>query len=339
MKSSTNRYNHAMGRLTTVVLLLALGPIARAQVIWPALPGGLGVNIHFTDPKPGEMKLLADAGFALVRMDLTWSRIESKKGEYDFSAYDRLTKECDAHGLRVLFILDYSNKLYDDGLSPHTDEGRAAFARWAAESVKHFKNKRIIWEIYNEPNIDTFWKPKANSADYVKLALAAGKAMKDAAPGEVQIGPACSGVDLAFLEDCVKAGLLEYWSAVSVHPYRQQDPETVADDYRALRMLIRKYGPKDKQIPIFCGEWGYSSAWSGMDDDAQARLLSRQWLTNIMNDVPVSIWYDWRDDGNDPKDPEHHFGTTRNDATTKPAYLAAKTLTTQLHGLVFNKRI
>ena len=38
----------------------------------------------------------------------------------------------DEHGLRAIFILDYANPLYDDNRSPDTDEGRKAFARWAA---------------------------------------------------------------------------------------------------------------------------------------------------------------------------------------------------------------
>src|SRR3979409_768285 len=31
------------------------------------IPQGLGVNIHFTDPQPGEVKMIADAGFRWVR--------------------------------------------------------------------------------------------------------------------------------------------------------------------------------------------------------------------------------------------------------------------------------
>jgi hypothetical protein len=193
--------------------------------------------------------------------------------------------------------------------------------------------------MYNEPNIHPFWRPKPNPDDYVKLALATAKAIREVAPDEIQIGPACSGVDLPFLETCFKGGLLEFWSGVSVHPYRQQDPETVADDYRKLRMLIRKYAPKDKTIPILSGEWGYSSVWSAFDEDRQGQMLPRQWLTNIANDVPLSIWYDWHDDGPDPEEAEHHFGTVRVDYAPKPAYVAAKTLTEQLAGFRFNKRL
>jgi hypothetical protein len=185
----------------------------------------------------------------------------------------------------------------------------------------HFRGRGILWEMYNEPNIG-FWRPKPDVNQYVPLALEVGRAIRAAAPGERYIGPATSGVDMPFLEACFKAGLLEYWDAVSVHPYRQTAPETAAADYAKLRRLIARHAPKGKNVPIHSGEWGYSSAWKGMDPVRQGKLLPRQWLVNLSNDVPISIWYDWHDDGPDPKEPEHHFGTVLEPfhAGRKPVY-------------------
>jgi len=309
------------------------------------LPNGLGVNIHFTDPRPGEVEQLAAAGFKFIRMDFSWSHIEKDDGSYDFSHYDTLMRNLDEHHIRALFILDYAHPKYDNNLSPHTDAGRAAFVKWTLASVKHFQNRGILWEMYNEPN--GFWRPTLNTDDYVKLALAVGKAIKENFPNETYIGPATSGVDFPLLEACFKAGLLEYFDAVTVHPYRQHDPETAEADYRKLRLLIAQYAPKGKTIPIFSGEWGFSTAWAGFTPERQAKYLVRQWLTNIANDVPLSIWYDWHDDGPDPKEGEHHFGTVLHDVhddraepyDAKPAYIAAKTLTTELNGYTFNKRL
>lgn len=314
----------------------------------PALvvPEGLGVNIHFTDPRPGEMEMLAAAGFRWIRMDFAWGGTEREKGRYDFQAYDRLLAAMEKHKIRGLWILDYSNRHYDHGLSPATDEGRRAFARWAAAAVRHFRGHGILWEMYNEPNIH-FWKPKPDSEQYIKLALDVGVAIRRAEPGELYIGPATSQVDFKFLELCFRAGLLDYWSAVSVHPYRQTAPETAAADYARLRKLIDQYAPQGKKIPILSGEWGYSSVWKNFDDARQGRYLPRQWLTNLANDVPISIWYDWHDDGLDPKEGEHHFGTVLHPYhagrqpvyDAKPAYQAAKTLTTVLDGFKFTKRL
>lgn len=311
-----------------------------------SLPDGFGVNIHFTDPRPGEMEMLAGAGFKWVRMDFAWAGTERHKGEYDFSAYDRLMSSLDAHQIRPIFIFDYSNHNYDGGLSPHTDEGREAFARWAAAAATHFKGRGVVWEMYNEPNIG-FWKPKPNVEEYSKLALAVGKALRAATPDEPYIGPACSTMDFKFLEACFKAGCLEYWSAVSVHPYRQKDPETVVSDYAKLRELIKQYAPAGKQIPIISGEWGYSSGWKKFDEDRQAKYLPRELLTNLASGVPISIWYDWHDDGTNPAEPEHHFGTVHFEYhqgrdpvyDPKPAYLAMKRMTEALNGCTFQKRI
>lgn len=310
------------------------------------VPDGAGVNIHFTDARAGEVEMLARAGCRWVRMDFAWGGTEREKGVYDFAAYDRLLAALEPQGIRALLILDYSNALYDEGLSPYSDAGRQAFAAWAAAAVRHFRGRGILWEMYNEPNIG-FWKPQPDPDAYVKLALAVGEAIRAAEPGEMYIGPATSGIDLPFLETCFKAGLLRHWCAVSVHPYRQDGPETAAEEYRKLRLLIAKYAPAGATIPVLSGEWGYSSVWGSFDADKQGRMLPRQWLSNLANEVPLSIWYDWHDDGRDEKEPEHHFGTVLEPYTAgadpvyspKPAYLAARTLTSELKGFAYALRL
>jgi polysaccharide biosynthesis protein PslG len=329
------------------VLVVERSPAAEvAGLPGPNVPDGLGVNIHFTDPRPGEMEMLAAAGFRWVRMDFGWGGTEREKGKYDFSAFDRLMAALDKHHVRAIFILDYSNRHYDQGLSPSSDEGRQAMARWAAAAAKHFRGRGIVWEMYNEPNI-FFWRPKPDVNQYAKLALEIGRALRAAEPKEIYVGPATSTIDFAFLEKCFQAGLLEYWSAVTVHPYRQDGPEKAIPEYSRLRKLIDRYAPPGKKIPIISGEWGYSSGWKNHDETRQGKMLSRQWLVNLASEVPLSIWYDWHDDGQDVKEPEHHFGTVhfayKSGAQPvyepKPAYLAAKTLTATLGGFHFDKRL
>lgn len=264
----------------------------------------------------------------------------TRKRHYDFAEYDRLLHALDEYSIRPIFILDYSNRFFDNDLSPHSPEGIAAFARWAAAAVTHFKGRSIVWEMYNEPN-GGFWKPHADVHAYAALALATGKAIHEADPNATYVGPATSTIDFPYLEACFKAGCLNDWSAVSVHPYRQSTPESAGSEYQHLRELIAKYAPADRQIHILSGEWGYSSVWDHFNDDRQGKYLSRELLTNLGNSIPISIWYDWREDGNDPHEPEHHFGTVREHFQAghnppyepKPAYRAATTLTHQLQGL------
>ena len=327
-----------------IVLFASLGARAEKPAAWLTVPEQMGVNIHFTDPRPGEMDMLAAAGFKWVRMDLGWNGTEQKKGEYDFSAYDRLLKALDQKQMHALLILDYSNKLYDDGLSPFTDEGRAAFAKWATAAVLHLRGRGVLWEMYNEPN-GGFWKPTADVNAYTQLAIAVGKALREAAPDESYIGPATAGMDFKYLQKCFDAGLLEYFSAVTVHPYRQDEPETVVPDYRKLRTMIDLAVPIGKTIPIMSGEWGYSERFKNQDEVNQGKTLAREFLTNAINGICLSIWYDWHDDGDDPKDAEHHFGIVHHEVVQggqlpykpKPAYFAAKTLAETFRGFHWDR--
>jgi hypothetical protein len=334
--------------LAFLLILLSLPCCAqRRRLPSGMLPDGMGVNIHFTHARLGEMEMLSAAGFRWVRMDFNWIMTEQSRGTYSFSPYDELVETLDRFGLRAIFILDYVNPLYDGGLSPHSEAGRNAYALWAAASARHFAGKGIVWEIYNEPNISPFWRPKPNVHDYVQLARVTSKAIKTGAPDELVAGPATSRIDMPFLEACFKGGLLQYWDAVTVHPYRSSEPETVASEYRALRRMMARYAPVGRKIPILSGEWGYSSAAPRVTAERQGKLLVRQALCNIANDVPLSIWYDWHDDGSDIKEREHNFGTVRNAYSPvqsqvyepKPAYMAAKTLFAQLNGFTFNKRL
>jgi polysaccharide biosynthesis protein PslG len=242
--------------LATVILYGVCHVAAAAALPDPIVPDCLGVNIHFIDPQPGEMKMIAEAGFRWIRMDFSWSDTEREKGVYEFAAYDRLMAAIEPHHIRAILILDYYNRHYDNGLSPASDEGRAAFDRWAAAAAHHFRNRGIIWEMYNEPNINIFWKPKPDAKQYAKLAIEVGKALRQAERNELFIGPAAAGIPFRFLKTCFRSGALEYWSGVSVHHYRETDPETVAADYRRLRRMIDQYAPKGKRVPILSGEWG-----------------------------------------------------------------------------------
>jgi hypothetical protein len=315
--------------------LLALCTGMQAQ---PAsiVPDGFGVNIHFTSSSPEELKALADSGARLVRMDFTWGRVERAKGQYDFSAYDGLVADMAKLGIRCLFIFDYANRFYDDNLSPHTEEGRAGFARFAGAAAKHFAGKGILWEIWNEPNIGQFWKPKPSADDYSSLALATIDAVRQADPGAFIMGPASSTFPWDFLETIGQRGVFAKLNAASVHPYRQSEPETVEVDYARLRALLDRYAD-GRSIPVVSGEWGYTTV--GTSEEKQADYLVRQRLVNLSLQVPISIWYDWKDDGADPNEREHHFGTVYRDLKPKPSYVAGKTLAETLAGYRFVRRV
>lgn len=335
------------------LLLFVFG--ALAQIPSSVIPNGVGVNIHFVTGQTEDLDMIQAAGFKFIRMDFAWDATEPKPGQYDWKAYDELTANLDRRGIRAIYILDYVNAAYEgtvDATHPFTHEKQehtasprnpasiAAFAKWSAAAAKHFHGHHILWEIYNEPN-GFFWKPAPNAKEYAALALATSKAIKEAQPDATVVAPALAGFEWPFFETLFQSGALQYLDAITVHPYRdpRMPPETATPDYKKLRDMIARYAPSGKKnMPILSGEWGYSTWKHGVSLDEQAAYAVRQQLVDLLNNVPLSIWYDWKNDGLDPNENEHNFGTVQNDLQPKPAYTALKNMFRELSGYKLERR-
>ncbi len=125
--------------------------------------------------------------------------------------------------------------------------------------------------------------------------------------------------------------------AISVHPYRLGPPETAASDYQRLRTLIAQYAAGQKvNLPIISSEWGYSLTW--VSQLQQAEYFVRLFIINLVNNLPVSIWYDWQD-GPDPKQINDNFGMITWTGQPKMVYFAAQTLTRELDGFRFAQQL
>lgn len=324
--------------LFILVLIMTVGTACQAATLpGPTIGDGLGVNIHFRGNQPGELDLIRDAGFKFIRMDFAWDAVEKQKGAYDFSEYDPLVEGLTKRGMRALFILDYGNSLYDL-TGANAVEGRQAFARFASVAVQRYRDKNIVWELWNEP--DGMGFPQPSQPYYIELAKVVLPAIHRADPNAVCIAPAVSYFDFDWLEKCFKGGLLNMIDALSLHPYRgNASPETVLKDWPKMRLLMAKYRPGKPALPVVSSEWGYSDAQPKLSQKRQGEFIARMFLSSASAGIPLSIWYDWKDDGSDPNNREHHFGTIKTDNTPKPAYLAVQKLSRELAGMHFIKRM
>ncbi len=320
------------------------------------------------------LQMIYAAGFRYLRTDLKWQLIEKQAGIYDFSAYDTYVANATTAGLKIVFIFDYANPLYDGGYSPYDQAGYTAFANYAKQGVAHFQGRGIIWEIYNEPT--GFWTnpnyPQllANSDAaivapwYSGMALATGSAIKAAYPGEVVIGPALPWVDskspsyfnnsMVFLQSVLQSGVGKNLDAISLHPYRTVGPEFAIGDYATVQQAIA--ASITPNIPIVSSEWGYSSTnydtgtgtmGYSQAEQLKAERLARSVLINSMQGVKLSILYNWMDSGTDPTNIEDNYGlvlpyswsSQTPTITALPAYNAIKTLTSQLNGYSYAERV
>jgi hypothetical protein len=288
----------------------------------------LGVDIHFLS-KEALLDRAKDAGFSFVRMDLPWARLE-KDGQYDFTSFDALMQSLEARHMGVLWLLAYGHPDHG-GQSPQTPEDIAAYARYAAAVVAHYRGHNVRFEIWNEPNQKRFL---ANSAVYPDLLRAALDAIRREDPtAQVSTG-GTSGFDLPFIGRVLDSGSAQKASAIAVHPYRDSAPETLPADLIVLKDLMA--GSTGESLPVWQTEWGYASyahadeaRSDGHSDSAQRKqaiLAVRECLTTWALGLPVSVWYDLRDDGQNPSNQEHNFGLLHRDGSDKPAMQAVQLL-------------
>ncbi|MFB9760954.1 cellulase family glycosylhydrolase [Ectobacillus funiculus] len=301
---------------------------------------GFGVSFHLKVTS-SDIKLMKAAGFKRARIDIFWSQVEKEKGKYDFvtTGYDELNKLLIDNGIQPFYILDYSNQLYEQNQSIVTEEGRKAFANFVSAVTKRYRGQGIIWEIWNEPNIENFWYDQPSYEDYSLLVKEIAPIIKRNDTSGLVVAPALAAIhedSLKWLEETFKRGILKHLDAVSVHPYRSNIPESVISDYQKIRNLISKY--TSNKIPIISGEWGYSMSELN-SEEKQAEYLVRMFLVNSWEGIPISVWYDWKNDGYDPENREHNFGIMWRDLQPKLAFKAIKNLSTTLNRYKFVERM
>jgi hypothetical protein len=108
---------------------------------------------------------------------------------------------------------------------------------------------------------------------YGELALAIATEKAKLSPeldDEILAGPTTCGCDLGYMESVFKTGALSALSAISWHPYRSGGPESVTEDYAAIRTLAKKYIPSNATAvpPIISSEWGWATCFTAEGDPA-----------------------------------------------------------------------
>jgi len=292
----------------------------------------LGVNVHRLEDESMAAQV-HDGGFSFVRADLLWRQVEHN-GRFRFFPYDRLLASLETKSLGALWILDYGHPQHGGNVPP-TRADVEAFAHYAAAVASHFKGHSVRYEIWNEPDTDRFWPPRPNPREYAALLREAVAAIHQADPSAKVSSGGLSGIDLPFLAATSSAGGTAGIDAAAVHPYRRLAPETLAAEVPVLRdFLTRAIG---RSVEIWDTEWGYASydyfsqnlrgdGHSEPGRHRQAVLTARELLTVWSLGIPLAVWYDLRDDGDDPKSPEHNYGLFDSKNVEKPAMKAVRYL-------------
>ena len=94
-------------RVTCGTILAAIAAlVVNADVV--GSPYGACAHITRDEPPARTCAMMRQAGMGWVRSDFDWRSIERKRGEWDFSCFDKVVSTCEAEGMQFLPILGYS---------------------------------------------------------------------------------------------------------------------------------------------------------------------------------------------------------------------------------------
>jgi hypothetical protein len=326
-----------------VATVAAAAPFPAATVVTDSL----GINLHYhpTD-LPQILDMIQAEGVHFIYTDFEWPTVERVKGQYDFSACDKMYHQITSRGMRANFLLNRNNSLY--GTDPTKTAWLEGYARFAAAAAAHFKG--VVWEFWGEADNPPNWVSGTYSpSQYMAMVRAAAPAMRRADPTCTLVAPGTTGVNFSYLKTCIQEGLLDLVDGVGVDPYRQNPyhehssngtPESLVGDYAQLRATMRQYG--GKTLPIVCSELGWSTdaGKGGLSPQTQGDYLARMFLVNASQGVPLSNWYTFQDAApQGTTNPEYAYGTVNSDLTLKPAYKEMQLLATSLRGAIFSQKL
>ncbi|GCF09649.1 glycosyl hydrolase [Dictyobacter arantiisoli] len=305
-----------------------------------------GVESHLEYNDSHLAPLILAGGMRAVRGDIRWSIVEpSMQGHYTFSLYDPWIASMQQNGITPLITLDYTNSLYDNGMTPYDTSGYKAFANYARAVLQHYGSAIKALEVYNEYNDHFSNGPCAkNPACYVQLLQYTYQAVKSVRPDVTIVAGAASESALDWFERLFQNGALRYADVISDHPYTQQQtspPESGPLDQQmaSLETLIKRYNHGQPK-PIWLSELGWPTCCKHVTERQQADYLVRSVLLARSAGVRKFFWYDLVNDGSSTTDTESNFGLlnlpdSSNYYTPKPAYVAYAVLAQQLNGHIF----
>jgi len=249
---------------------------------------------------------LGDAGCIWTRITVPWPTIEKEPGTFDWSGLDPIVDGLVERGVNIfLGTSSRSHPAYHDFpegyLYPPTEvpEALAAYARYGAEMVRHFRDRVRHFQIWNEPNIPIFWRPKPDAKAYGRMVRQVSAAMRAVDPDIDVLAGVLAGVGEGpqtfahtFLSE---PGVPEAFDIFDYHAYNPS-PDATLDDVLAMKALVHAFAP---EMPLWQGECGCPSSGDTIHyrGDApwgynvQSKWLLRRLLTDRLAGAEVSVYF------------------------------------------------
>jgi Cellulase (glycosyl hydrolase family 5) len=239
-----------------------------------------------------------------------WWLCRDGKGRCDWAPLDAVVEEATKRGLTVTLQMQGTPGWVHPSLAGQVEHywyapvrSAAELAEWeefVGDLVTRYGTRVALYEVWNEPNLPTFWRTGPSPTAYAQLIRTAYLAAKRSNPEACLAWGQVSRADLGFLSAYYRAAQALYgdearrnrwyFDVLGVHPYADDYPPGHSADrerhgafgpvdtgflgYRKMRRL--QAGHEGAAKPVILEEFGYSTERTWMEPVPDPRRA--EWL-------------------------------------------------------------
>jgi hypothetical protein len=295
-------------------------------------------NYHYPDREAirSSIAMMKMAHVGIVRLDVSWTRVEKVQGVFDFEKLDFIIDELGKQDIRALGILhynpDWTGKQWNE--APDTE----LFLNYVRKTVENFKDRVMYWEIWNEPDAPEYWLPQDNLKAYSALLKQVYPAIKAIDPSAQVLVGGVTKAPVFSMKKIYRLAGKDSFDIVNIHPFVNPNQENSIKELKILHTRLIKamefFDDGDK--PIWFTEIGCPGTkpdvtipwWFGdSPSEAQQAEHVKSVYTEALNlkGVDKIFWAFWRDTVHFRSGVDY-FGLIRGDYSPKPAFDVYKSM-------------
>ncbi|MBS0857095.1 MULTISPECIES: cellulase family glycosylhydrolase [unclassified Tatumella] len=291
----------------------------------------LGVGIHPENNRISASKTLYLIGkykLNSLRMDYKWSQVELRKGVFNppSEISDDVIEKAIEKKITPIIILDYGNKIYNIS-KPVSDNDILLFTNYAVWVAQHFKNKNVIFEIWNEWDQSkprSYSQSEISAKQYAKLIKAVYTAIKPINPRSIVIAGSFNPTkseEIKFGKYLINKGVLNYVDGISIHTYNFNQNRILSyqENINRIDEFYKWMESKGETKPIYITEFGVSIYGNSTITDKEVIDYAKSYvsLSKEKDYIRGVWWYDLINDGDDKMNGENNFGILNSNLEEK----------------------
>ena len=349
--------------LSLPFLIAALVVPAGASAAPAGFVGMTAGDIFYNDDptyRSSQLSEMRQANVRLLRHNFQWNDVEVSPGVYDWAYQDAYVEAVARKGIRLLGIIHdpppfHEKKARGRGVAPPksntpiTNFARAlvnrygpkgTFWRGSRAGLRRFAVRS--WQVWNEPTLPVYWKPRPNARQYVKMVRAVSRAIHSRDRGAEVVSAGLPNSFLAgavplfrYIRQMYRAGARNAFDTLALNTYAKNAAELRAMLTEAREIMDRAGHRKGK---IWITELGWADTGPNhrfvVGRRGQVKRINSSFRVIRQLRRPYKlrglVWYQWRDQQRPAGETDewgYHTGLLNLAGGRKPAFGAFKRMT------------